>query len=65
MNKQKDASQMKKNFKIKAQNGTEGDTVKKKANLQECEKHGLEIDRLTIKKDYEGLEKYIKPLKRR
>lgn len=36
-----------------------GDTVKKKANLQECEKYGLEIDRLTNEKDYEGLEKYI------
>lgn len=37
----------------------QGGTVKKKANLRECEKYGLEIDRLTIEKDYEGLEKYI------
>jgi len=36
-----------------------GNTVKKKVNLQECEKYGLEIDRLTIEKDYEGLERYL------
>lgn len=32
-----------------------GDTVKKKANLQECEKYTLKIDVLTIEKDFEGL----------